>query len=283
MTRPFTDSERTLMVRLHQKNRTLIAPNEETPAIDALWLGRSAAGSVYLRAYLQTVGLPLETGSLLAWAVNPGRSGRRRLRRIPLEEVVWLFHAPNPPASQARLLDPEPLLTLPGEAEATRLRRMVGADATSIVPPTDLIDRLPGGRIEAVEADPEPNSLCYGWRREGSGVVFLVQERAGPDQDSAALSLAAWLCGYGEGMRTWDMGCVSATERNATSQGLPLLRTWGALRLPMPRLFLEYRATPLTRHRFVSSFAHENGLPTRLVYRRLALLLRAERDGIIVF
>lgn len=119
MKRPFTDNERSMMVRLHHKNSSnMVPPGEQLSAIDALRLRRSAAGAVYLRAYLQTVGIPLETGSVLAWVVSPGKGGAWRLRRIPLDEVVWLFHAPNPPASQARLLDPEPLLSLPGEAEA---------------------------------------------------------------------------------------------------------------------------------------------------------------------
>lgn len=130
----------------------------------------------------------------------------RTLRRIPLGEVVWLFHGPRPPAIQAKILDPEPLLNLLGEAAADRLRRMASVGPATLIQPTERIRGIPELSVEAVEADPEPNALRYGWRCERTKLVLMVQNRAGPQpsESPAALSLSAWFSGYTECLQTWN-------------------------------------------------------------------------------
>lgn len=198
MTQSFTDNERILNSKLGLKTLPTTTPGEGIPPIDAIWLGRDTAGIAHLRAYLRVVGFPQERDQILAWAERQGKGRMRTLRRIPLGEVVWLFHGPLPPAAQAKILDPEPLLNLLGEAAADRLRRMAGVGPATLIQPTELIPRIPGLSAEAVEADPEPNALRYGWRRERTKLVLMVQNRAGPRPSaasSAAMSLAAWLSG----------------------------------------------------------------------------------------
>lgn len=283
MTQSFTDNERILISKLGTKTLPTATPGEGIPPIDALWLGRDAEGIAYLRAYLRVVGFPQERDQILAWAERQGKGRMRTLRRIPLGEVVWLSHDTLPPAAQAVILDPEPHLNLLGEAAVDRLRRMAGVGPATLIQPTELIPRIPGLSAEAVEADPEPNAIRYGWRRERTKLVLMVQNRAGPrpSESSAAMSLAAWFSGCTEGLRTWDWGCATRIEANASSKGLPWLRTYPALRLPMLRLPLEHRASRQSRLRFASELAHLNALPIRLVYSRLASLLRAAEDGLV--
>lgn len=284
MAQSFTDNERILISKLGIKTLPTATPGEGIPPINAIWLGRDAAGIAHLRAYLRVVGSPQERDQILAWTERGSKGRIRTLRRIPLGEVAWFFHGPLPPAAQAKIRDPEPLLNLLGEAAADRLRRMAGVGPATLIQPTERIQCVPGLSVEAVEADPEPNALRYGWRRERTKLVLMVQNRAGPRPSavsSAAMSLAAWFSGFTEGLRTWDWGCATRIEANASSQSLPWLRTYPALRLPMLRLPLEHRASRQSRLRFASELEHLNVLPIRLVYSRLASLLRAAEDGLV--
>ena len=244
-----------------------------TRNFDAIWVGRDDHGVVIIRGWLLVVAFE-DDGDVLAMVTQSGEWDPFA-RLIPEEELVWLFHGPRPPGVQARVSIKDPIMALPGEADAYRLRRILGVPPLAIIPPSELINRQPEFCMDLRIRSPASNLMSLGCKRLKSRVRFVADyhDDGGVRQASAGLSLLWWFLSLSSTKKTViDWEALPRMEARGLPPFMSLYDGYQALRLPGLRLLVEYRATRLSDAAFIQSMADTHALPVPLVSRRLGML-----------
>jgi len=204
------------------------------------------------------------------------------MRCIPWEEVVWLLHGSSAPLLHARVPEEDPVLSLPGEDDAFRLRCLAKVDPVAMVRPTELIGLLPGFDLSTRLRSPASEKMFCGYqdRRQSPKLVVEYHDHGlGYRESSAGFSLAIWfLSKKDKDVRTLDWREVPRMELEQFAPFLHVFNVYQALRLPGLRLLLELRANRLPKEVFMRQFADEHKLPLSLVARRMHDLAGRERE-----
>jgi hypothetical protein len=280
MTLEFTEVERTKLATIGL--RQALDPPAQTSGVpfDAIWIGRKDTGEAIIRALLRVIRFSELPGEVFAWVTAcPGKTPI--IRRIPSREMVWLLGAPYPLARDARVPNLDPLMSLPGESDAYRLRRVAGIDQVSTLPPTEIVRCLDGFRLATRRVNRDQGMMRCGFRRLKTGVKLVVdsRENGAVCEDSAGFSLMMWfLSTESHVTKALDWKEIPILEASRPTGFLNVFNAYQALRLPALRLFLELRATPHSFDLFSKSLADANKLPPNLVRRRLNQILELEAN-----
>lgn len=247
----------------------------QSGSYDALLAGRDHQGRAVIQAWLKIIDLGSDS-SVLAWAFYLYEFAPR-LCRIPDRDLIWLMGGRNAPAQNAQVFDADPILDLPGELDAYRLRRVLGVDPIEMVNPSDLIKRTRGLFLDLRVRSSEPDFMTYGFKSLRTKVRLIVEHEDGCLREtSAGFSLVCWFTSESEAKthvidwRTfpvWAEGRIRPFSR--------YFDAYQAFRLPGIRLLLEYRASPKGDAGFVMDMARNYDLHPQLVSRRLRQLQAA--------
>lgn len=274
MTLELTENERTKLAVKGVKAAPIIHSFRRERIFDALWVGRDEQGTAIIRAWLEVTSFLEGLTHVYAWATAPGTM-ESVMRKIPEKEIVWLFLGPRPPGHLARVQEVDPIMFLPGEADAYRLRRVLGVAPVAMISPSNLISRHPEFSLDLRVRSPSNNLMNFGCRRLKSKVRFVVEHHreGGIREASAGFSLIWWsLPQPSNDRKIFDWNSVPAMEAKNAQPFLRLFEAYQALRLPGLRLLLEYRASRASDAQFIQSMADSHFLPVPLVARRLMLL-----------
>ena len=278
MTMEFTKLEHYQMVVEATRTRQGSALARDT---DAIWIGRRDNGEPYIRAYVRVVSLEHHFEGILTCQTRfPGVAPA--LIDIPREEVAWLLPgALPPPALCAKVPDQDPIMTLPGEADAFRIRSLGHLDPVEMIRPSELIGQLQGFLMDMRVRSVNNDAMHCGFisRHPTARLIVEFEDGDGLRESSAGFSLVIWhQSSKPKDTRVMEWRMLHQLEDTNQVHFLRVFDAYQALRLPGLRLLLELRATHLPSDVFVKGFADEFKLPLALVARRRAHLMRLGTD-----
>lgn len=262
--------------RITESARDLNKNHFQAQSFDAVEVDRILNGEVCIFAGLRVLQLDVDPDGVLAES-HPWYGGPIEIRWIPQERVVWLFHGPNPPAREACVPWNEPLLSLPGELEAYKIRRLAGFGPAAMADPSSMVEYLTGLELEPRIRSPNSDLMYCGFQRADNTLDLVCEWHDGADgyrEASVGMSLAIWFLSPHRDSDVWtiDWGMLPLLSITRPATFWRVFNVYGALRLPALRLLLELRSTRMSRSKFIQSFAGKHWLPIGLVTSRLKVL-----------
>ena len=277
-----TDTERARLVTKGLKDRPTTITDPPGRGFDGIWVGRGEAGPPHITGWLNV--LTFEEGAIVAMVLNHG-GWAPTMRRVRNEEILWFLRGPNPPALTASIASQDPILSLPGEATAFRLRCILGIPPLALIQPSGMIAGQPEFSMHPLLRSPNNSLMAFGFSLGNTRTTFFVDSEGDGKllEASAAFSLLRWYLQLGgPGKRLFDWANLEGLLKNRDPAFDRFFATYQALRLPALRLALEYRASPLGFTTFTHAFAQAHQLPLALVESRLEHL-RLHQERLAIF
>lgn len=242
--------------------------------VDSLWMGPRSPAEEAPFAFLHCRAIEADIRQAQVLVFGTGDTTPKSML-LPLGDLAWLCHSSLPPASLSTVDSADPLLHLPGDSEAIRIRCLAQVDPTSGVAPTRLVQGIPGMRVH-LEQHPRLGRSTGSFRWTPEGIVLGAERdpvSGKPVESSVGLALAAWFCS-----RTPKGSCTVVWKDFTNPRGPSdvlrdrIVSTYQALRLPSLLLFLVARAKGVTRGWGEIGIAEDLRLPFLLVRDRLQKL-----------
>lgn len=262
-------------------SENLLAINAATDRLfDAVQIDVTETGHTRILAWLEVLAIENTSQRISAIAYDATDFKPNR-RMLPLDTVVWLLKGPFAPARRASLLNSDPILDIPGEGDAFKIRTLAHVDSYRIIDPNDLCERLYGIFPVVKERGDFTGHIRCGYSRKDKYTKLYVNSSGGMDisQSSLGISISMWFVLDDNNFRSdiyWNE--IPFLEETHPEGFLPVFNTYQALRAPALRLLLEFRALHLPPVKFLNYFSDRYKLPFDLVKRRLTMLLNSGID-----